>query len=65
MAMCVVYRGSLWLVLTSLSVASVGWGAMILTYQEFVTAAKKAGFPEGMHTQGLVSGINNSFNSLG
>ncbi|KAK2166304.1 hypothetical protein LSH36_40g15032 [Paralvinella palmiformis] len=37
----------------------------MLTYQEFMKAAEKDNFPDNLETQGIISGINAAFTSLG
>lgn len=59
------HRGKLWVVMVSLAVAGVGWGATVLTYEQLVIAARNQCMPDDLHTRGIVSGLNNSFNSLG
>ncbi|ELU08336.1 hypothetical protein CAPTEDRAFT_213236 [Capitella teleta] len=57
--------GKLWILIVSVAIAGLGWGSIILTYEQFVIAARDRGIPPNMQTQGVIAGINGSFSSLG
>ena len=60
-----IYRTAIWPIIVALVILSFGWGSFVVPYPQFYAAARKQGLPDNMETQGIVSGINGAFNSLG
>ncbi|CAD5124687.1 DgyrCDS12951 [Dimorphilus gyrociliatus] len=58
-------RCKLWLVGVSFAIAGIGWGSIITTYKEFVDVAKSKDYPEGIETDGIISGLYNAYNNFG